>query len=188
MERTTPTTLALAEEVTAILRRHGVEPLLIGALALAVHHHPRHTEDLDLAVAVPPKDLASLAAELRGAGFDVDLSLPDAADPLGGVVTICAPGSAPVQVVNFDNSPAGGLPRLVKDAAAGALDVPGLPLRVVGLIDLILFKLYAGGPKSENDILELLTRNHVDLDELRQRCATYRLGRQLKRLLDRAGV
>lgn len=187
MERTTPTTLTVAEDVAAILRRRGVEPLLIGALALAVHHHPRHTEDLDLAVAVPPTDLAPLATELQSAGFEVDLSLPDAADPLGGVLTIRAPGSAPVQIVNFDNSPAGGFPRLVKDAAGRALDVPGLPFRVVGLIDLILFKLYAGGPKSENDILELLTRNHVDLDQLRQTCATYRFGRQLERLLDRAG-
>lgn len=169
------------------MRRHGVEPLIIGALALAVHHYPRHTEDLDLAVAVPPRDLTPLATELRGAGFDVDLSLPDAADPLGGVLTIRAPGSAPVQIVNFDNSPAGGFPRLVEDAATRALEVPGLPLRVVGLLDLILFKLYAGGPKSENDILELLTRNHVDLDELRRRCTTYRFGRQLERLLDRAG-
>jgi predicted nucleotidyltransferase len=186
LEPATQKTLALAEEVTAVLRRRGIEPLLIGALALAVHRHPRNTVDVDVAIAVPPQELQGLAAEFRALGREVQLSLPDASDPLGGVLTICSPESAPVQIVNFDNSPAGGFPALVKDASAEAIEVKGLPLRVVGLNDLILFKLYAGGPKSENDILELLCRNRVDLEELRRRCANYRLTHALNRLLERS--
>lgn len=185
MQPTTQKTLELAEQVAAVLRARGVEPLLIGALALAVHHHPRHTEDFDIAVALPPDELRELAEALRSGERAVELSLPDADDPLGGVITVRASGSAPVQIVNFDNTPAGGFPALVRDAAASAITIPELPIRVASVVDLILFKLYAGGPKSENDILELLARNRVDLDEVRRRCTEYRLHRELDALLAR---
>lgn len=188
MEPKTQKTLELADDIAFVLRRRSIEPLLIGAAALAVHRHPRQTEDLDLAIAIPPRHLDEIASGSKGPGRDVELSRPDAEDSLGGVLTVRAPEGAPVRIVNFDNSPGGGFPTLVRDAAAGAIDVEGLPVRVVGLVDLVLFKLYAGGPKSENDILELLTRNRVDLDELRRRCLTDRLDRALEGLLQRVGA
>lgn len=185
---TSPPTLAatfeLAREVAEILEREGLEPLLIGALALAVHHYPRQTEDLDLAIAVAPRELERLADVLRARGLEVELHLPDAADPLGGVLTCRRPGAFPVEIVNFDNAPAGGFPALVRDAAPRAeLVGEELPLRVVSVVDLILFKLYAGGPKSRSDILELLVRNAVDWDALRARAESYRMGPSLEALL-----
>lgn len=39
--------------------------MLIGALAMAVHNYPRQTEDLDLAIAVSPAQLAPIAEALR---------------------------------------------------------------------------------------------------------------------------
>jgi hypothetical protein len=63
--------------------------------------------------------------------------------------------------------------------------VGGLAVPVVGLIDLLLFKVYAGGPKSEHDVLELLVRNQVDLVELRRRAKSYRLAPALERILSR---
>lgn len=185
---TPPPTLAatfeLAREVTEVLRAERLEPLLIGALALAVHNYPRQTEDLDLAIAIAPRDLQRLADALRVREMEVELNLPDAEDPLGGVLTCRRAGAFPVQVVNFDNAPAGGFPALVRDAAPRARLVGDeLPLRVVSVIDLILFKLYAGGPKSRSDILELLVRNPVDLEELRARCERYRMRAPLEALL-----
>jgi hypothetical protein len=41
------------------------------------------------------------------------------------------------------------------------------------------------GPKSELDILELLTRCRVDMEELRRRAGGYGLGRQLSQVLAR---
>lgn len=184
MTPTLPATFELARDVQEVLGSRGHEPLLIGALALAVHNYPRQTEDLDVAIAVAPRDLPRLADDLRARKMEVLLSLPDADDPLGGVLTCERPGAFPVQVVNFDNSPAGGFPALVRDAASLARRVSDeLPLRVVSLIDLILFKLYAGGPKASMDVLELLARNPVDLDVLRARCERYRLEGPLEALL-----
>jgi hypothetical protein len=112
--------------------------------------------------------------------------MPDGQDPLGGVVTVSAPGALPVQLVNFDNSPAGGFPALVRDAVLTAREeVEGLNVPVAGVIDLILFKLYAGGSKSELDLLELLVRNPVDLVELRRRAKGYGMTSELERTLAR---
>ena len=80
-----------------------------------------------------------------------------------------------MQIVNLDNSAySAGRPRLGRIAVTTAESHPDLPapIRVVRLPVLIALKLYAGGPKSELDILELLDRNRlVDLDALRTLCA-----------------
>jgi hypothetical protein len=86
-------------------------------------------------------------------------------------------------VVNFDNAPAGGFPWLVTEALADALPLPGTKLRVVDVMGLIAFKLYAGGAKSTLDVLELLAKNDVDRDALARRCASLGLGESLARVL-----
>ena len=175
-------TLRTAERVAAILAGRNVSSVVVGALALAVHNYPRATEDLDLAIAVAPGSIESIAEAIRGEGWRVAVRMPDAEDPLGGVLDVHAPGADVVQVVNFDNAPAGGFPRLVTDAISRSLPL-GSGLRVADLTMLVAFKLYAGGPKSALDILSLLERNAVDLEALRSTCADLRLSRELERVL-----
>lgn len=175
-------TLAAAEKVAAVLARSGIDSALIGAVALAAHFYPRSTEDVDLAVGVHPSRLDEVARELRSAGFTADVSAPDAQDPLGGVLRVSGDGTDRIEVVNFCNPPAGGFPALIEAALQDAKPYrDGTTLRVVSLPHLILFKLYAGGPKSKNDVLELLSRNPgLDLDELRALCKRFRLDRKLE--------
>lgn len=170
-----------AEKVAAILARRGVDSALIGAAALAVHLYPRSTEDVDLAVGVAPGCLPEIARDLRNEGFAVEISEPDPQDPLGGVLRVTGQGMERVEIVNFCNPPAGGFPALVEAALRDAVPYrEGAPLRVVSLPHLIVFKLYAGGPKSRSDVLELLRRNPgVDLADLRARCRRFRLDRKL---------
>lgn len=108
----------------------------------------------------------------------------DAADPLGGVIDVLAIHGGQVQVVNFDNSPAGGFPKLVHLALEEAIPIPGTALQVTPLDVLIAFKLYAGGLKSSSDIAELLAR-HPELDRQRliERMKELGLQRQLRRVL-----
>lgn len=183
-------TLSLARDVARVLRERNNPPLLIGALALAAHSYLRTTTDVDFAVAVEPADLQELARALEAIADNVVLSPPSADDPLGGVITVERRESLPVQVVNFDNSPGGGFPRLVRGATLDpdVLTEADLGAPVVSLVDLILFKLYAGGPKSELDILELLARKPVDWRLLREKARDYRLHRELEGVLQRAGV
>jgi hypothetical protein len=177
-------TFEVAERISAILESQHVPAIVIGAIALAVHGYPRNTVDLDLAVAVPPGSLAGLTDELRREGWSVEVSLPDAQDPLGGVINIRAPGAYLVQVVNFDNSPANGFPRLVREAALTAHPLePKGSLKVVDLPLLVAFKLYAGGNKSRSDICELLDRHPDQIDQVRECCKALGLGRKLDRIL-----
>jgi hypothetical protein len=184
-QATLSATLQVAADVLEVVREEGFDAVVIGAIALAVHGYARATEDLDIAVAVPLGSLRRVAATLRDRGYEVQLREPDGADPLGGVIDVQADGADLVQVVNFDNQPAGGFPRLVADALAAAEPLtPGAALRVVDPYHLVAFKLYAGGAGSKLDILELLDRNpDLDMARLRALCAGYRLETDLDEVL-----
>lgn len=172
-------TLDLWRETVSVLEEEGVEPLLIGAAALAVHGYSRFTEDADFAVAMAPRDLESLTDKLPGHAV---FSAPEPADPLGGVTTVLRQDGK-VQIVNFDNQPGGGFPALVRDALARSKErVFGV--RVAGLEDLILFKAYAGGPKSRADVAELLVRRSPDMNALRALARGYGITRELDYVLD----
>ena len=178
-----------AEKVAAILARSGVDSALIGAAALAVHAYPRSTEDIDLAVGVEPRRLEELARELRSEGLTVEVSHPDATDPLGGVLRIQAEGAERIEIVNFSNPPGGGFPALIEAALRDARPYrPGASLRVVTLPHLVLFKLYAGGAKSRADVIELLRRHpEQDLDELCASARRFRLDGRLRAWLGALG-
>jgi hypothetical protein len=178
-------TLELAARVAQVLEQEGAPAVIIGAMAMAAHHYARATEDLDLAVAVEPLQMRRLAKTLSALGVEVTLREPDPQDPLGGVIDVHGAGADRIQVVNFDNSPAGGFPRLVREALTSSSPLePGSNLRVADLFSLIGFKLYAGGDKSWGDIRALLRRNApVDLVALRAWCKERRLARQLESVL-----
>ena len=49
---------------------------------------------------------------------------------------------------------------------------------------LIALKLYGGGPKNRNDVIELLERNApLDLSSIREVCARHGLGQELESIL-----
>jgi hypothetical protein len=50
--------------------------------------------------------------------------------------------------------------------------------------DLILLKAYAGGPRSRNDVAELLTRTRPDVELLRARAQSYNMSQDLEFVLD----
>lgn len=182
----TEATLANAERVVAEAGRLGISAAVIGALALAVHGYPRATRDLDLAVYVDPfSTFRELADQLRELGWTVELVLPDAEDPLGGVITITGDGFDPIQIVNFCNtltsSDNPGYDAI--ESARHRLDSTALP--VVDLPHLIALKLYAGGAKSKLDVLELIERNpSASIAEIRDVCQKYGLAASLGALLD----
>lgn len=185
-------TLQAAEEVCAVLESHGVPAVLIGALALAVHRFARFTEDLDLATDTDPFTvLREVAAALRARGFEAELVTPDAEDPLGGVINIRRDDIEPIQVVNFYNPLDRGGGALGADAIRSArpLLLPDSKLPVVDLAHLIALKLYAGGRKSQTDVLELLERNQpLELEHIRDVCARHGQGAALEPLLQELGL
>lgn len=185
-------TLAVAEQIRDVLEAAGVKSALIGALALAAHQYPRYTRDLDLATNTDPfTTLREVAAQLRARGLSAELETPDADDPLGGVLKVTGPDFDRIEVVNFYNPMARGCGLLAREAidAATPMLQPDSSLPVVSLPHLVAFKLYAGGRKSTNDVLELLERNQpLDLQALRDVCARHGLVSKLDPLLAEVGL
>lgn len=178
-------TLEIAERVHELLKKHGVEAALIGAMACAVYGYSRATEDVDLAVHADPfQELPGVVRALADAGLTVGFDKPDARDPLGGVITITGVDFDPVQVVNFYN-PLTGTENPGSEAIRTSHPVKGgRSIRVVGLPHLVALKLYAGGTKDRLDVIELLERNEgVDRGPIRATCRKFGVGDALEALL-----
>ncbi len=124
---------------------------MIGAAAMAVHGVSRATRDLDLLVMSAECLAPPTWAALEHDGLGVSIRRGDADDPLAGVVRVTAAGDSPIDVVV---GRAGW-----QDAAIGRATVrtiEGVAVPVVTATDLILLKLYAGGPQDAWDVEQLL--------------------------------
>jgi len=141
--------LTALASVARVLREHGTPFALIGAGAMAVHGVSRSTADLDLLVT----DRRCLTQDYWSSGGDVsvDIRRGDATDPLAGVVRARARSGGPLDVVVGRHAW-----QAAAIAAAGPGEVDGVPLMVVRPRDLVLLKLYAGGPQDAWDITQLI--------------------------------
>lgn len=165
--------ICAAERVVAILDGHRIDAVVIGAVALAAYHYVRYTEDVDLGVNADLAQMKAITVSLRNAGFSVEFREPDSQDPLGGVIDVRGDFGL-LQLISF----ADRFPAVIDDAVqASTLHVrEGSLLKLVPLPHLVALKLYAGGYKSQADIVEILKRNpETDLDVVRKLCAGYRL-------------
>jgi hypothetical protein len=143
--------LALLDDVARVLSTHEVRHALIGAGALAVHGVSRSTFDLDLLVTDRAALGAALWTPLASRGDTVDIRVGDDEDPLAGVVRIARPGSRSVDVVVGRFAwQAEALGRAV------AFTLGAVPIPVMAPADLVLLKLYAGGPQDAWDVEQLL--------------------------------
>lgn len=147
--------------VTARLTERGIEHRLIGAAALAAHGVTRSTRDVDL-LAVDPAVLdAALWVGAVPPGFTVEIRRGDAADPLLGVVRIeedladdadweRLPEALDIVVVG------GRWAARMTSSPGPELLIGATAVRAVAVVDLVLLKLYAGGPRDAWDIAALL--------------------------------
>jgi hypothetical protein len=180
-------TLRVAEQVAAATEAEGGRVAVIGAMACAAWNYPRHTRDFDLGTDLDPATaFPGICRRLRALGLTVEERLPDVDDPLGGLLRIEKRGLRPIELINFYNPlrPRRNPGRRAVERALPERLVPS-SLRLVDLPDLIALKLYAGGPKSTLDILELLERNpELDLDEVTETARAAGLSAELSRVLD----
>lgn len=124
---------------------------MIGAAALAVHGVTRGTRDLDLFTTARECLDRVTWKPLESAGVAVRVRRGDADDPLAGVARFTMSGSGPVDLVIGKSAWQVGIP----DRARPAL-VAGAQLPVARASDVILLKLYGGGPQDAWDIEQLL--------------------------------
>lgn len=138
---------------------------MVGAVALAARGVARSTLDIDLLVTdvrcLDPK----VWKEVESGGASAEVRRGDAEDPLAGVVRIRQEGERPVDVVVGRARWQGETVRNAEPLAVLDVTIP-----VVRAVDLVLLKLFAGGPQDAWDIRQLLMadadhtlRNGVDM-------------------------
>jgi hypothetical protein len=145
-----PDRLSLLGQIAGTLRAAGIPFAVIGASAMASHGVLRATVDEDLLVLDPRCLQSDLWSTLRAAGAEVEVRRGDVFDPLAGVVRLSQEGQRPVDVVVGKSA----WQREVLERAASGSSEEKLP--VVRAADIILLKLYAGGPQDAWDIHQLL--------------------------------
>ncbi|HEV3455625.1 MAG TPA: hypothetical protein VHG32_03655 [Thermoanaerobaculia bacterium] len=143
--------LSLLSRVSSVLAQAGISHALIGAAAMALHGVSRSTYDLDLLSTEPSCLDQALWEPLSASGVAVEVRKGDLDDPLAGVVRFTAPAERPVDlVVGKARWQAAALARAESRIFADA------ELPVLRASDLILAKLYAGGPQDAWDVAQLL--------------------------------
>lgn len=145
--------MTVFERVCGVLADAGIAHALIGASALAARGVARSTYDIDLLTADGRVLEPGLWQSLSSDGVRVDIRRGDADDPLGGVVRVETAGERPVDVIF-------GKLAWQQRAVERAEPVAGGP-SVVLARDLVLLKLYAGGPQDLWDIQELLRHSET---------------------------
>jgi hypothetical protein len=130
---------------------------VIGAVAMAVRGVARSTRDLDLL----SQELALLAPAtwrpLEQDGIAVTVRAGDRDDPLAGVVRLGSGGDTVIDiVVGRERWQAGIIARATPQT------VEGVRVPVATAADLILLKLYAGGPQDAWDVEQLLAAGDRD--------------------------
>lgn len=175
------TGLDLAETIAKVAGELGIDTAIIGAMALAAHNYVRGTADVAFATCVDPRsELPRLQAKLESLGLRTKLNMPDADDPIGGLLRVWEGADEdgdpidPVDIVNFFN-PFRPSPNPGGDTIREAIRLDATSsLRYARMAELIALKLYAGSRRDQADVVELLTRNpDAAIAEIRGVCARY---------------
>ena len=158
--------VSLLETTVNLLRARETPFALIGAAALAVYGVSRSTRDLDLLVVSRECLSPGYWDSLRAAGIDVNIQVGDAEDPLAGVVRLMAADQPPIDLVV--GKPAWQAAILSRAIEA---EIEGISVPVADRADLILLKLYAGGPQDAWDVQQLLAleARATTIDEVERR-------------------
>ena len=141
----------LLSAVARDLESQGIPYAVVGGIALAAHGVARATLDVDVLIVSAQAPGSEMWANVRNASAHADVRRGDLYDPFRAVIRITKPGSAPVDVLV-------GRATWQRDVVARAkrTSLFGVEVPVVGAADLILLKLFAGGPQDLWDVQQLL--------------------------------
>ena len=138
------------KEFLRLLNAHGVDYLIVGGYAVALHGHPRSTVDLDIWVAVGEENAARVAGTLREFGFAPPELSPELFLAPDRIIRL---GHPPMRIeiltgvdgVTFQDS--------WRERIQADLD--GIPVNVISLARLRENKKASGRPKDLDDLENL---------------------------------
>jgi predicted nucleotidyltransferase len=139
------------KEFVALLNAHGVEYLIVGGYAMALHGRPRNTGDLDVWVARSPENAARLIKALDAFGF-------------GGLGLLQNDFETPERVVQLGYPPfridlltdIDGVTFSEAWPKRETVTHDGVPLNFIGIDELKVNKRAAGRARDIDDLEQLL--------------------------------
>ncbi len=176
--------LSLLDQILDHLGEKGIASALIGGFALAAHGVARATEDIDLLV-LDRSVLDPRFWEGWENNTEIEIRRGDFEDPLAGVVRLRGAGEVVDLVVGREPWMRGVLDR------RSEVNLRSRQLPAVTRADLVLLKLFAGGPQDLLDVEVLLAADAEELKaEVEQRLEGRRgvLVENWKRVLVRSGL
>ncbi len=133
-----------------LLHSHRVEYLLVGGYAVCYHGYYRTTADMDLWIAVHRQNAAKMVPLIREFGFDV----PELSEALflqkGRIIRM---GVEPVRIEVLTEISGCEFAECYSQKVEAMLD--GIPVKIIGLADLIKNKLRSGRLKDLDDARKL---------------------------------
>ena len=152
------------EKIAELLARHGVEYIVIGGLAEALHGSPRVTYDIDLCYRRTKENLQRLAEALRelkptlrGAPPDLPFIIDARSLALGSNFTFNT-NAGPLDLLGWVE-PIGDYDALVKHAFTTRIG--DLDLKLIDLDDLIRIKEHIRRPKDQESLRQLLAIKRI---------------------------
>ena len=162
--------------IASELDRRGRAFAVVGGLAVSVRAEPRFTRDVDLALAVAnDADAEALVRNLVASGYRVIASLEQEAVGRLATVRLQSPSEGPEGVVvDMLFASSGVEPEIVR--ASEVLEaLPGLPVPVARVGDLLALKVLSNGPERPQDQIDIVAllrlADEVEMGRARQTAA-----------------
>jgi hypothetical protein len=151
---------AVIVELVSAFERAGIDYMVVGGVAVQVWGQPRFTNDVDIAVAVDPRDPDQLVEALKPM---IGKMRPDAPEFVRetGILPFTHVSGLDVDLGVSEN------PYLLNAIArAVEVDVNGKPVKFCTAEDLILHKLIADRDQDRKDLNAIFQRQGLDLDRI----------------------
>lgn len=137
-------------EFLRLLGRHRVKYLVVGGYSVAYHGYPRYTGDIDVFVAISPRNAAALVNVFRDFGFGDGAPDPAAFQQRGQIVRI---GREPMRLEILNEID--GVTFAECYARRTRARLGGLSVNFIGFADLLRNKQSASRPKDLADVAVL---------------------------------
>ncbi|HEX6384730.1 MAG TPA: DUF6036 family nucleotidyltransferase [Anaerolineae bacterium] len=138
------------KEFLSLLNDKGVQYLLIGGYAVGYHGYPRATNDIDVWIAIKPKNAERVVMALREFGFDTPELSPELFLKENKIIRM---GIPPMRIEISTGISGVDFEECYRDRVIDILD--GVPVNIISLRHLKINKRASGRYKDLNDLENL---------------------------------
>ena len=138
------------EDFVRLLNEYHVDYMIVGGYALAFHGKPRHTGDLDIWISISDTNAGKMQLVINDFGM-ASLGLKKADFLQAGIITQIGYPPLRIDILNEID----GISFEEASLNKATIDIDGLPVKYIGLDDLIKNKMASGRHQDISDVVTL---------------------------------